>query len=436
MRLVFHVRRAVPGDLVLVEVGTSRRRRIDAAVIEVLRPSPMRIAPRCRHFVSDEHPGCGGCTSQHLSLRHQLATKERHLKRLFAGAKLDPGLVEVVTPTSDDGWYYRNKMEFSFTQEERLHLGMHPAGYRYESVDQRECFLMSPFVSEFVPRVRDWAEANELEAFDGRKGSGFLRSLIVREGKNTGERLVELVTAHDDGTERRAAMVGAIDSFAAVCEGATSVYWTEQRAVRGEPTRFIEHLLQGSPTLAERLHVAGRDLHFDIHPRAFFQTNTRGAEVLYELVVEAAGLSGAERVLDLFCGTGTIGLCLAGSAASVLGIELIDDAVANARGNAGRNGIDNAEFVAGDVGAVLEELRPEADVVIVDPPRRGLSKVAFEALSEIGADRVVYVSCNPEALVKDLRRLGEAGWAIGRVRPVDMFPQTAHIETVVTLSRG
>ena len=438
MTLDVHVRRAIPGDVALIEVGNAHRRRIDASIVELLDSSPMRITPRCGHFPAHSHPGCGGCVFQSLDYRHQLAVKERRLKQLMTRAKIDPGLVDLVTPTSDDGWFYRNKMELSFSGSgESLACGLHPAGWRYEAIDQRECFLMSEFEARLPRRVRDWAAVNDFAAYDGRTEQGWLRTLHVREGKNTGERLVELVTAHDDGSTaraeaaRRTATVGEIFGEDEI----TSLFWTEHRAVRGEKTRIIEHRLAGRPTLREELVVAGHTLAFEIHPRAFFQTNTRGAEILYEMVVEGAALSGDEVAIDLYCGTGTIALCVAPFVSEVLGIELVEDAVENARQNAALNGIQNVRFVAGDAGKVLAELRPQADVVIVDPPRKGLLRSAFDELRHVGARRLVYVSCNPEALVRDLGLLVRDGWKIERIRPIDMFPQTAHIESVVTLSR-
>lgn len=436
MRFDVHVRRAVPGDLVEVEVGKTYRRRIEARAVAVLEPAVDRVSPRCAHFADTAmRPGCGGCTLQTLDLSAQRAHKQARLRALFTAHGVDPELVEAPVGAGD-GWYYRNKMEFSFAgRDGAVGLGMHPAGFRYEVIDHRECLLMSPFAAELVPRTARWAAEQGVPAFRGEEG--FWRSLVVREGKNTAERMLELVTSHHEPGPGEAAAVArrwADWSREAFGEAVTSLFWTQIRTVRGEPTRRVEHHLGGRPTLREQLTVAGATLQFEIAPSAFFQTNTAGAELLYSLVAEHAAPSGSEAVLDLYSGTGTIALCLAPAAKSVLGIELVPAAVENARANAALNGIDNVEFIAGDVGAVLTERSPQADVVVVDPPRAGLMPQAHTELARIQAERLVYVSCNPEALARDLATLSPR-WQIERVRPVDMFPQTAHIETVVSLRR-
>lgn len=444
MKLTVHVRRTVPGDVVRMQVTKCRRRRVDGYVDEFLERSPMRITPRCRHFPDDgDTPGCGGCSMQHLAYRHQLAMKERHLKRLIKEAGLDPGLVHTVRPTADDGFFYRNKMEFSFAQDhDELRLGMHPGGFKYEVTEQQECYLMSQFVSDFVPRVRDWARALGLRAYRGDEG--FLRTLMVREGTHTDDRMVDLVTSHFDEVSTSDGVLSSAkvaqrftDSLSDLLESSTitSLYWTTRRTVRGDPTRLEETLLAGEPTLRETLRVRDHELHFDIHPRAFFQTNTLGAERLYEMVAEDAAPTGDETILDLYSGTGTIALCLAPLAGRVIGIEKVEDAVENARNNAATNGVEGVEFHAGDVSTVLKELSPQADVVVVDPPRVGLLPPAHKQLARIDAQRLVYVSCSPEALARDLAKLTRSGWTIDRLRPLDMFPQTAHVETVAALHR-
>lgn len=432
MRFDFHVRRAVPGDVVDAQVSGIRRRRVDAWVHDFVEPSPKRIPAPCAHFESDgERPGCGGCSLQSLELLDQHALKRARLQRLFRQHELDAGLIEPVQ-IAGDGWFYRNKMEFSFAggnERDRLGLGMHPGGFKYEVIDHEHCLLMSQFVSDFIPRATEWAQQFDLPAF--RAGHGFWRNIIVREGKNTGERLIELVTSH---LEPEAGEQIAHRFVEFVGTDATSVYWSEVRAMRGERTQRTEHHLAGRETLREELTINGRTLGFEIAPTAFFQTNTVGAELLYSMVVEHAAPGGDEQVLDLYAGTGTIGLCLAPSAAHVVGVELVQAAVENALANARLNAIQNVEYFAGDVGDVLAERGLQADVVVVDPPRAGLLPAAHTQLDQIDAHRLVYVSCNPQALARDLVALSER-WTIERVRPVDMFPQTAHVETVVCLGR-
>ncbi|WP_168210602.1 23S rRNA (uracil(1939)-C(5))-methyltransferase RlmD [Persicimonas caeni] len=454
------VRKAVPGDRVRVSVERRKKRTITARIDEILEPSPMRIEPRCKHFGRREvrGEGCGGCTLQLMSYRHQLANKERIIKGLMQGRGVDPGHVMPIIG-QDEPWYYRNKMEFSFgdTADREFALGLYPKGYRYEVLNLDECYLQSEFVSEFLPKVRQWAIERGLAPYQGNKDEGFLRTLTIREGKRTGERMIELTTTHDetalcDGKEMAAADIAqmfcgfVVFACEQMGESVSSLYWTQHRAVRGEPTRFIEHHLYGSPVLVEQMHLPDDQvLSFEIHPRAFFQPNTLQAEVLYAQVLEKTGLRDAERgkarVLDLYCGTGTIGLCMAPYAKHVVGIELQPDAVDNARQNAGQNGIDNVTFFAGDVGDVLsqDDFKKAAgavDIVVVDPPRAGLLPEAREQLKQIDAPRLVYVSCNPKALARDLAELCEFGYTIETIQPVDMFPHTYHVENVALLEKA
>jgi len=445
------VPKTVPGDRVRVEVIRYRKRKVEGRIGRILSPSPMRIEPRCKHFGSfagsGEGKGCGGCVLQSLDYRHQLSVKERLVKKLMKDAGIDPGLVHP-TRGLDEPWYYRNKMEFSFGAHEdgTLGLGLHPSGMRFEVIDLEECFLQSSFVAPFLAAVRQWARAEGLEAFHFKRNDGWLRTLTIREGKRTGQRLVELTTSHAEtcGPDARA-VAAAAEAFTKLALQTSedlgaplnSIYWTRHRAVRGEPTRRIEEVMHGAEYLAEELHLLGDDvLRFRIHPRAFFQPNTRQAEELYARVVERAELDGGERLLDLYCGTGTIGMALSPWADSVVGVEMQADAVDNARENARLNDIDHIEFICGDVSSVLQERTIEADVIIVDPPRAGLMPKALEHIDAIeGARRLVYVSCNPKALARDLVLLHERGWTTSSIEPVDMFAHTYHIENVTLLTR-
>ena len=452
------VRKAIPGDRVRVRIEKQRRRRCTGSIQEFLQPSPIRISPRCPHFGRREEPGkgCGGCTFQSVSYRHQLAIKERMIKDHFKEAGLDPGRVLPVRGM-DQPWYYRNKMEFSFGDdaERAFALGLFPTGYRHEILNLQTCYLQSEFTGLFLPRIREWAAQKGFLPYLNSQDRGFLKNLMIREGKRTGERLLEVVTTPGEETLlgeemvlSREAVLGLVEQArtigAELGESFTSIYWTRHRVEKGSPTTWEEELLFGKETLKEALELPGGGrLEFEIHPRAFFQPNTLGAEILYGEVIKRGGLSKELRgktVLDLYCGTGTIGLCLAPFAEKVLGIELQPDAVANALKNAATNGIENVEFFAGDVGTVLgsenfrEALGEESvNLVVVDPPRSGLFPEAIREILRIGAPTVVYVSCNPESLAKNLVDLCRGGYEIEVVQPVDMFPQTFHVENVALL---
>ncbi|MFT7623455.1 MAG: 23S rRNA (uracil1939-C5)-methyltransferase [Myxococcota bacterium] len=439
-RFTLAVPGALPGERVEVEVTQIKKRIASARVVSLLEASPHRIEPRCQHFAH-----CGGCTLQTLSHAAQLQTKVDLIRGLLMAQSLDPNLVQdpiaLETP-----WFYRNKMEFSFGRLPSgwVGVGLHPPGFRYEVFDLQECLLQSPEAAAIARLSGAWAREQGLMRYQNDRADGFLRTVTVREGKRTGARLIELTTSHAETTHGNAGEVSAravADSFVAMLLAAdvpvTSVYWSQYHAERGVPTTTREHHLHGEELLSEALHLEGQTpLRFEIHPRAFFQPNTLGAELLYDHVARAAGLNGEQQVLDLYCGTGSIGMSLARHAASVIGIELVPDAVENARQNALRNGINNITFHAGDVAKVLErEGIQSADVIVVDPPRSGLMAAARVLVGAIPAQRLVYVSCNPASLARDLVSLHHAGWRTQSIQPFDMFPHTAHIENIAILTR-
>jgi 23S rRNA (uracil1939-C5)-methyltransferase len=283
-------------------------------------------------------------------------------------------------------------------------------------------------VDEVRERVKAWCREQGLSAWDRRDGSGFLRNLVVREGRRTGMLQARLVTSAGDCPAAELAAVAGADSF----------LWTRTGGV-SETTRDGEtELLHGPNEIEEELEALGARLRFRVSPEAFFQVNTGMAERLYGTAAELAGLSGRERVYDLFSGIGTIALAMATASADVWGIEVVERAVADAIRNAELNSIDNAHFFAGDVRTALRPLVEQAgrpDVVVIDPPRAGLSQKVVRRVLETEASRVVYVSCNPTTLAPNARQMADAGYRLTAVRPVDMFPQTPHIECVALLER-
>ena len=325
---------------------------------------------------------------------------------------------------------YRNKLEYSFTAgEDGLDLGFHRAGRWDEVVGIEECLLTTDLGNAIRLAVRDWAREEQLEPYDQEVGSGYLRHLVVREGRNTGQAMAVLVTAPGERFEA-GYFVDVLRRFPEV----RSIHWAINDTP-AEQTNLPTKLLWGEDAIEEEL----LGLRFRVRPSAFLQTNTGMAARLYELAREFAGLTGDENVFDLYCGTGTIGLALAASARSVWGLEISEESVACAIENAALNGIENAHFFAGNVGQTIEELREEAgspDVVIVDPPRAGLVGKALRRTGELEAPRIVYVSCNPTTLASDLQVLrDEYGYILARCRPVDMFPHTPHVESVSVLNR-
>ncbi len=415
---VVFVAGAVPGDRVRAVVGRSKRAYAEARAIEIVEPSPDRVQPAA------DHPGAPW---QVLPYERQLEVKQAQvgdaLRRI---GRLEGFALEEIVPAVER-WRYRNKLEYSFGADPggRLVSGFHAPGRWDEVVEVSDCLLASEAGNAARERVVRWCRAQGLTAYDRRTGEGLLRNLVVREGRRTGQLQVRLVTGAGeldrDGLARAA---GPVDG----------VLWTRVHGV-AETTRGGEtELIAGADRLDEE--IAGMRLR--ISSEAFFQTNTEMAERLYGLAIEYAELKGLERVFDLYCGIGTIGLLMAPRAAQVWGLELVEEAVADAISGARLNEIDNARFFAGDVRLALRELVSRAgrpDVLVVDPPRAGLSRKVVRRIVECSPKRIVYVSCNPTTLAPNAAQLVEAGYELRRVRPVDMFPQTPHIECVAALDR-
>jgi 23S rRNA (uracil1939-C5)-methyltransferase len=415
---VVFVAGAVPGDRVRAVVGKAKRAYAEARAVEVLAPSPDRIAPAA------DHPGAPW---QVLPYERQLEEKTRQVREALErigrleGFELDP-----IVPAVEQ-WRYRNKLEYSFGtgDDGGLVCGFHAPGRFDRIVPMEDCLLASEHANAVREQVLAWARAQRLSAWDRREQRGLLRNLVVREGRRTGELQVRLITSP-----------GRIDVDSLVesvrCDG---LFWTQQDQL-GESTQGGETaLLAGAPQLRERLS----GLDFLISPEAFFQTNTEMAERLYGVAAELAQLRGHERVFDLYCGIGTIALTLAARAREIVGVEIVEPAVADAIANARVNDVHNARFYAGDIRLAMRELVERAgrpDVAVVDPPRAGLSQKVVRRIVEAQPSRIVYVSCNPTTLAPNAAQMVEAGYRLVRVRPVDMFPQTPHIEAVALLERG
>ncbi|HEX3692894.1 MAG TPA: 23S rRNA (uracil(1939)-C(5))-methyltransferase RlmD [Solirubrobacteraceae bacterium] len=434
---VVFVSGAIPGDRVRAEVVKRKRSYAHARAVELLTPSPERIAPTAHH---------PGVAWQVLPYERQLQVKQEQvddaLRRI---GKLDGYELEPIVPALQQ-WRYRNKLEYSFGQDDgdALVCGFHAPG-GWKRVDPIEDCLLA---SELGNRAREvalrWAREQNLRAWDRRRESlsasgarPLLRNLVVREGRRSGRLQVRLVSS--DGELDAASLAHALVAELGT-ERLSGVLWTRSAALAETTAGGETELVWGEAELAERLACLerGGDLDLRISAQAFFQTNTEMAEVLYGVAAEYAALAGWERVYDLYCGIGTIALTLAARAGEVWGIELIEAAVADAIAAAARNEITNARFFAGDARLALPELLQRAgrpDVAIIDPPRAGLSQKVVRRILDAAPKRIVYVSCNPTTLAPNAAQMVEAGWRLVKVRPVDMFPQTPHIECVALLER-
>jgi 23S rRNA (uracil1939-C5)-methyltransferase len=422
---VVFVRRGLPGDTVRARVTKVQRRHAEALATDVLVAGPQRVEAPCRHY-----PACGGCRFQDLAYDAQVATKEQWVRdslQRLAGLPEPP--LEPILPAASQ-FHYRNKMEYSFAQlEDGPTLGLHRAGRWDEVLEIEKCWLTTDVGNAIRNRVRDWAREENLAAYDQESHEGYLRHLVVREGRNTGQVLIQLVTSRGERFDRER-LIEVLTEFPEV----RSIHWSVNRGV-AEVTNLPTEVLWGEDAIEEEID----GLRFRVRPNAFLQTNTEMAAQLYGIAREYAALTGGETVYDLYCGIGTIGLSMAAKALTVWGIEISEESVACAIENQELNAIGNAAFFAGNVGEVVAELRDRAgdpDVVVVDPPRAGLAGKALRRLGEIGAPRLVYVSCNPTTLAGDVKRLADDyGYRLVKARPVDMFPHTPHVECVSLLER-
>ncbi len=409
--LVVFVAGALPGDRVRAEITKAKKRFAEARTVELLRGADGRLADVCVH----EGEPCPGAPWQGLPYEQQLTQKREQVdEALRRIGGLDGFELEEIEPAIEQ-WRYRNKLEYSFGERDgEPILGFHARGRWDLIVDVEDCHLASERGNAARNAVREWARLEAIPAYEGRSREGVLRNLAVREGWRTGQIQTRLITSAARFPKPPVDLHTVIEGDSGGTDGPTGVL--------------------GEERLCEELG----GLRLEMSHGAFFQTNTEMAESLYAIAAEYAGLTGSERVFDLYCGIGTIGLTMAKRAGEVWGLEIVPEAIADAERNAAQNKIENARFLAGSARTGMRPLIEQAgkpDVVIVDPPRAGLSQKIVRRLIECEAKRVVYVSCNPTTLAPNAAQLVEAGYTLRRVKPVDMFPQTPHIECVALLEK-
>ena len=444
--LVVFVEGAVAGDVVKARVYGKKKKHLEARVLEVLQPSTSRTEPRCTYFGT-----CGGCRWQHVQYEKQLAFKQQHVVDALERIGGLKGIPVLPIVPSKEIYFYRNKLEFSFgdqrwrTEEEmasapagieerprEVILGFH-IPQRYDKIlDIHECHLQSELSNGILNMVRSYAIENSLPVYTSEPQSGYLRNLVIREGKNTGDVMVNLVTFDDRPEVMRALTEKLTGAFPEIVTLVNNITSKRANIAVGE----TEKVYYGEGVITEKIGP----LLFHLSANSFLQTNTRQAETLYAIARDFAELKSSDTVYDLYCGTGAISLFIAGAVKRVVGIELAESSIANARMNAGYNGISNCDFVAGDlkdlltkdVGWMKEYAKP--NVLIIDPPRSGMHPKAVRQVGEMQTPRIVYVSCNPATLARDIKLLAPFGYSVQKVQPVDMFPHTYHIESVTVLS--
>ena len=423
----------IPGDEVTIDYKKKRHPPQKGRMLEVLAPSENRIKPPCAHAEI-----CGGCCWQQMSYAAQLKEKEERVKKAFQGQyPIDP----IIPCPSPFG--YRNKMEFTFSQNRAgtRYLGLMIAAAEPYVFNVEVCHLGSSWYSAVVRSVRIWWETSGLDAYHPPLDTGTLRYITVRHAMRSGQKMVILnVSGHPEFAPKRAQLDGFIAAIqAAIGEGEpVSIFLRIHQAKKGKPTQFFEMHLLGPDHIEEELHLQKGILKVKISPSSFFQPNTWQAEALYDAALTA--LIPDAVVYDLYSGTGTLGLAAARFAKQVIGIELSPEAVLDAEENCKRNGIANAEFLQGDVGAVLalkmeDTSFPKPDAVIVDPPRAGLDPAAIQHLKVLLPKQIIYISCNPTTQAENIEELVKAGYRVLRLQPVDQFPNTYHIENIAFLER-
>ena len=423
------VKNAVPGQKVQAQVFKKRGSGVEARLQEVIERSPLeRETGMCSHYAL-----CGGCTYQTMRHEEELRLKERQVKRLLENAGICVQSWEGIVPApSETG--YRNKCEFSFGDEEKdgdLALGMRKRMSYYEVVTLKDCNIVDADYLRIIEGTLQFFQERKVPFYHKARHDGSLRHLVVRKGAATGEILINLVTSSEVpfSVEEFKDMLLGLELDGSVCGILHSVNDGLADVVKSDEMR----LLYGRDFFMEKLF----DLEFKVSVYSFFQTNSAGAEKLYSIVKEFAGDVADKTVFDLYCGTGTIGQIIAEAGSKkVIGIELIEEAVVAANENAKRNHLENCTFLAGDVLKMVDELKERPDLIIVDPPRDGIHPKAIGKIIAFGAPEIVYVSCKPTSLARDLEIFQQEGYQVERVKLMDMFPRTVHVETVVLLSKG
>ena len=421
-----YVKNTFPGQVVKGRVKKKKADYAEVKALEVVERAEYEIEPKCPHFGI-----CGGCSSQNLSYDKQLELLSDEVKELFVNADVPTGSYEGVTGSKDQ-WEYRNKMEFTFGDMEKggeLTLGMHIKNKSFGIINVHECKIVDEDFRTIINLTVDYFRKQDLPYYRVMKREGYLRHLVIRKAKNTGELMVNLVTTTQIDFN--------LDEYVDILKNAkyegklVSIIHTENNSFSDAVVPEKVNVLYGIDHIQEEL----LGLKFNISPFSFFQTNTKGAESLYSIVREYMGDADNKVVFDLYCGTGTIGQIVAPNAKKVVGIELIEEAVEAAKENAKLNGLDNCEFIAGDVAVTIKNVKDKPDIIILDPPRSGVHPKALEYVIKFNAKEIIYVSCNPKTLVTDLKVLIDAGYEVIKTRVKDMFPNTPHVETVCLLSR-
>ena len=419
------VKNALEGQVVRFSINKKRRDKVEGRLLEVIEPSPLEQPAACKHFGI-----CGGCRYQNLSYEQQLDLKKRQVEELIEKNGLSFDIEDIYGSPITEG--YRNKMEFTFGDEEKdgpLALGMHKKNSFYDIVTLDDCRIVDPDFNVLLQAILKYFKEKGETYFHKIRHEGFLRHLVMRRSVKTGDILINLVTTTQSRLDE-SEFVNMILSQKIDGKVVGILHTLNDNladVVQSDETKT----LYGQDYFYEYLY----NMRFKISPFSFFQTNTLGAEVLYDKVREYVGETKDKLIYDLYTGTGTIAQMLASVASKVVGVEIVEEAVEAAKKNAVDNHLDNCEFIAGDVLKVVDNLTQKPDILVLDPPRDGIHPKALTKIINFNVDEMVYVSCKPTSLMRDLLVFREAGYEVKRACLVDMFPGTVHVETVVLLSQ-
>ncbi|QDR81397.1 23S rRNA (uracil(1939)-C(5))-methyltransferase RlmD [Sporomusa termitida] len=416
---------ALPGESVTAVIATVKKTYATGRLVTVHTPSPHRVPPACTIYNQ-----CGGCQLQHVSYEEQLQRKRQQVVDAVTRIGKLTGVIVHPTLGADTPWHYRNKMQLPVGQQNgRLVVGCYAQG-SHNIIDTDNCLIQHQANNDIAGVVREVIGELGIEPYDEHTGRGIIRHVLGRVGTATGEVMVVLVTATDRLPHSKEIVERLRSRLTGLGSIVQNVNCQRTNVIMGQKTAT----LWGRATITDKLG----EFRFAISARSFFQVNTAQAEVLYEQAVRYAGLTGTETVIDAYCGTGTITLFLARQAARVYGIEIVEPAILDARRNAVNNQVNNVEFIVGDTVDVMPRLFTEGvrpDVIVVDPPRAGCEQQVLETFARMEPSRIVYVSCNPASLARDLAVLDGLGYETREIQPVDLFPMTFHVECCIWLKR-
>lgn len=435
---VIFIEGAVPGDIADVFIIKNKKDWAEGKAVKIKEQSKERVEPFCKHFGI-----CGGCKWQMLPYEKQLEYKEQEVRDVLKRiGKIDTSVLPIIG--SEKTIHYRNKIEFTFSNKKYLTpnefedlgkddwpggaLGFHVPKLYDKIIDIHECFLMDDMNNIIRNTLRDYAQKNNLSFYDVKEHKGFLRNVIIRNC-TTGELMVNLFFGNEDKKQIEKIGNYLLEKIPSI----TTLLYTINQKWNDSMEKLDPKIFSGKGFVVEKLG----NFNFKISPKSFFQTNTKQAEVLYNVVKDFAGLTGVETVYDLYCGTGSIGIFLSDKAGKIIGVDVIEDAIKDAKENAAFNNLKTADFFCGDVIEICNynffALHGNPDVVIVDPPRAGLHNKLVTKLLEISSPKIIYVSCNVATQARDLQMMSEK-YIVEKIQPVDMFPHTHHIESVALLT--